>query len=458
MDGPLETRMTENKPATSHRILVVDDEATARSALTELLREEGFEVRSAADGFKALGQLDDWTPDLLLTDVKMPGMDGIELMRAVREKHGDLPVVVMTAFGSVEHAVSAMQQGANDYLTKPLNFPELLIVVRNVLAGFELRRENARLREALENTPDGADLRWIGSSGPSRELVQLVRQVADSDASALIVGEPGTGKEQVARALHAWGRRRSAPFVVFHCASVDATVLEQELFGQDATPGRIHEAAGGTLFFDEIAELPMAIQAKLVTQMQELRATGDVPAVRIVAATSRDLEKAVRDGRFREDLYYRLNVITLRVPTLRQRREDIAELAQHFLVRFARQHRKPIRGFTDRALKVLMAYSWPGNVRQLENCVERAAVLCNGPEIEPRMLPRELMGQRAGRDMPQVPGATLAELERYAILSTLEHVRGSTSRAAEMLGISPRKIQYRLAEYREGAEESESKS
>jgi two-component system response regulator HydG len=233
--------------------------------------------------------------------------------------------------------------------------------------------------------------------------------------------------------------------VVFHCTGLDAAVLQEELFGAG---GRIHEAEGGTLFFDEISELPAAVQGKLFAYIQE-RAGDDANAVRIVAATSKDLEKEVREGRFREDLYYRLNVITLRVPTLRQRRDDIAALAQHFLVRFARQHRKPIRGFSDRALKVLIAYGWPGNVRQLENFVERAAVLCNGPEIEPRQLPRELMGHKRGQDMPQVPGATLAELERYAILKTLEHVRGSTSRAAEMLGISPRKIQYRLSEYRE---------
>jgi two-component system response regulator HydG len=447
------------------RILVVDDDTAARSALTELLRDEGYQVHSAADGYKGLGQLDEWAPDLVITDVKMPGMDGIELMRKIREKLDAVGVVVMTAFGSVENAVEAMQRGADDYLTKPLHFPELLVVVNRVLEHYALRRENERLRDALVHTDEGDDgPTWIGQSKASRELVGLIRQVADSDASVLVVGESGTGKELVARGLHHWGARKAAPFGALRCAGLDERVLEAELFGSvdgalegaPAREGALARADGGTLFLDEVGELPPALQIKLLRFMQDgrferLGASEAEPAdVRIVVATDHDLLENVNRGEFRDDLYYQLNVITLRVPTLRQRWEDLPALAMHFLHKYARQARKPIRGFNDRALGVLLHHDWPGNVRQLEHCVERAVVLCEGREIEPKHLPREIMSQSSPTgEMPLIPGATMAEIEKYAILTTLEHVRGSTSKAAEMLGISPRKIQYRLAEYRE---------
>ncbi len=448
-------------PSSGH-ILVVDDEPAARTALVELLRDEGFTVRAAADGYKALGQLDDWTPDLVITDVKMPGMDGIELMQRVRERFDGLGVVVMTAYGSVENAVTAMQQGADDYLTKPVHFPELLLVVRRVLTHRELCRENERLKNALTSETIAPGLEWIGTSKASRELLSMVRQVADSDASVLVVGESGTGKELVARALHAWSSRAHGPFVAVHCASVSESALEVELFGceKGAVPGataqrdgRLHKAEGGTLLLDEIGDMPLGTQVKLLRLLQDHefeRVGSDQSArvdVRIIAATEKDLEREVREGRFREDLFYRLDVITLRTPPLAQRREDIPALAQHFVDRHARG-RKTIRGFGDRALRVLLNADWPGNVRQLENCIERAVVLCQGPEIEPRHLPREIMQHRTTDEVPPIPGSSMAELERYAILKTLEHVRGSTSKAAEILGISPRKIQYRLAEYR----------
>ncbi len=456
--------MTEQSNVQGASILVVDDEPAARSALVELLREEGFVVRSAADGFKALGQLDDWTPDLIVTDVKMPGMDGIELMKKVRERFEGTGVVVMTAYGSVEHAVSAMQLGADDYLTKPVHFPELLVVVRRVLASYELRRENVRLKTALVGEGIAPGLEWIGQSKQSRELLGLVRQVADSDASVLILGESGTGKELVARALHAWSRRKQAPFVAVHCAALNEGVLESELFGHEkgaftgATArrdGRFLKADGGTLLLDEVGDIPMSTQVKLLRVLQERQfepVGSDTPVsvdVRVIASTHRDLHREVREGRFREDLFYRLNVITLRTPPLAQRREDIPALSMHFLERYASKSRKLIRGFSDRALRVLLSADWPGNVRQLENCIERAVVLCQGHEIEPRHLPRDIMVHaRMGDETPPIPGSSMADIEKFAILKTLEHVRGSTSKAAEILGISPRKIQYRLAEYR----------
>jgi len=456
--------MTELEIPSPGRVLVVDDDASTRTALVELLRGEGFTVRSAADGFKALGQVDDWTPDVLVTDVMMPGMDGVELMRRLRERLEDLGVVVMTAHGTVEKAVEAMRDGADHYFTKPLEFDALLMVVRRVLAAHELRRENVRLRSALTGETIAPGIDWIGQSRASKELLGLVRQVADSDASVLVLGESGTGKELVARALHAWSARRLGPFVAVHCAALNEGVLESELFGHEKgaftgavarRDGRFHKAHGGTLFLDEIGDVPMAVQVKLlrVLQQREVERVGGDQAepvdVRVVAATHKDLRQEVREGRFREDLYYRLDVIGLHTPPLTERREDIPALALHFLERFASRSRKQVRGFSDRALKVLLGADWPGNVRQLENCIERAVVMCQGAEIEPRHLPREIMQREHDEDaMPHVPGASMAEVERYVILKTLEHVRGSTSKAAEILGISPRKIQYRLSEYR----------
>jgi DNA-binding NtrC family response regulator len=456
--------MAEPKISSAGNVLVVDDEPSARGALVDLLRDEGFTVRSAADGFKALGQIDDWTPDLLVTDVNMPGMDGNELMRKIRERVEGIGVIVMTAHGSVEKAVAAMRQGADDYLTKPLNFDELLMVVRRVLESYELRRENARLTTALSGQAIAPGVDWIGQSKVSKELLGLVRQVADSDASVLVLGESGTGKELVARALHVWSQRKKAPFVAVHCAALNEGVLESELFGHEKgaftgaaaqRDGRFHKADGGTLFLDEVGDIPMATQVKLLRVLQERefeRVGGSETVhvdVRVVAATHKDLHREVREGRFREDLFYRLNVISLHTPPLAERRDDIPALARHFVTRYAVRSRKDIRGFSDRALRVLLNADWPGNVRQLENCIESAVVMCQGSEIEPRHLPKEIMQhEHAADEMPHVPGSSMAEIEKYVILKTLEHVRGSTSKAAEILGISPRKIQYRLAEYR----------
>ncbi len=462
--------MSEKKKLPNARILVVDDETAARSALTELLREEGFEVQSAGDGFKALGRLDGWTPDIVITDLKMPGMDGIQLMDKVRERIPDVSVVVMTAFGTVESAVEAIQHGADDYLTKPLHLGQLLVVVERVLEKRALRAETERLRDELARRDraldEGEDVEGlVGRSRAFREMISLVEQVAGSDASVLLIGENGTGKESVAHTLHRLSNRRSGPFVPVHCSSMSDEMLERELFGYEAgafagaaerREGRFVQAKGGTLFLDEVADLPMATQAKLLRALQEgaierIGGTESVPVdVRLVAASDSDLRSEVQSGSFREDLFYRLNVITVRVPTLRERRDDIPLLAMNFLKRHARSNGKTITGFSERALGVLLNFDWPGNITQLENCIERAVVLARSEEIEPRELPRELMiSGRSGDELPQVPGASLRELERYAILKTLEHVGGSTSKAARILGISPRKIQYRLNEYRE---------
>lgn len=461
--------MSDSPKKASARILVVDDETAARSALTELLRDEGYEVQSAGDGFKALGRMDGWTPEIVITDLKMPGMDGIQLMDKARQRVPGVSVVVMTAFGTVESAVEAIQQGADDYLTKPLHLGQLLVVVERVLEHRALRAETERLRDELARREGGDEdtevAGLVGRSRAFRDMTSLVEQVAGSDASVLFVGENGTGKESVAHALHRLSGRSEGPFVPVHCASMSEEMLERELFGYEAgafagaserREGRFVQAQGGTLFLDEVADLPMATQAKILRALQEgaierIGGSESVPVdVRLVAASDRELHEDVQAGSFREDLFYRLNVICVRVPTLRERRDDIPLLAMHFLKRHSRANAKPIDAFTERALGVLLNFDWPGNITQLENCIERAVVLARGEEIEPRELPRELMTTGRSRDsMPTIPGASLRELERFAILKTLEHVGGSTSKAARILGISPRKIQYRLNEYRE---------
>jgi len=445
------------------QILVVDDESSARSGLVELLREEGYEVRGAADAFKALGMVEAAVPDLLITDVHMPGMDGTALMAKVQEAHPEVGVIVMTAYSTVERAVAAMQQGADDYLTKPIRFDELLVVVERLLAHRETARELEQFRKASE--ADKPALGWIGQSKASRDVLDLLRQVAGSPASVLLNGESGTGKELAARALHQASARSEGPFVPVHCAALADGVLESELFGHEkgaftgadtTRDGRFGRAQGGTLFLDEVGEIPLSVQVKLLRVLQERtyeRVGGDQPIdidVRIIAATHRDLQADVKEGRFREDLFYRLNVINVRLPTLRERADDIPLLAMHFLAQHTSRARKQIRGISERSLDAMRSYDWPGNVRQLENCIEHAVALCNDFEIDVRHLPREILGSgRALDEMPIVPGSSMAEVERYVILKTLESVGGSTSKAAKILGVSPRTIQYRMNQYRD---------
>jgi len=443
------------------RILIVDDETTARTTLAELLGDEGYAVDTAVDGFKALAKVEELAPDLVLTDLNMPGMDGLELMRKARARDPELAVVVMTAYGAVDTAVAAMREGAADYLTKPINADELLVVLERALERRRLRAETLQLRERLADHRRAGNL--IGSSAPMRAVVDTVLQVAPSRASVLLVGESGTGKELVAAALHEHSPRARGPFVRLHCAALAESLLESELFGHERgaftgavarRDGRLQQADGGTLFLDEIGEIAPATQVKLLRFLQSRdfeRVGGNQTLsvdVRIVAATNRNLPELVKAGRFREDLFYRLNVVSIELPTLRARAGDVPLLAMHFLVRFARENEKRIGGFTDEAMLRLVKHAWPGNVRELENTVERAVVVARGDAIRP-----EDLGLASGgavdvdRDAPPVPGATLAELERHAILKTLEHTGGSTSRAAEILGISTRTIQYRLNEY-----------
>jgi DNA-binding NtrC family response regulator len=444
------------------RILIVDDEANARAALSEILRDEGYATETAADGFKALGKLEEFSPDVILTDLKMPGLDGIAFMEKAKAAAPGAVFVVMTAFGTIGSAVAAVKKGAENYLTKPLEFEALSAVVERAMEKARLLQETRHLRDRLrERNVFG----HIVSDDPKMQAVlELVAQVGPSKASVLITGESGTGKELIAEAIHAASPRAKQPFVRLHCAALAESLLESELFGHERgaftgafarREGRFKQADGGSLFLDEIGEIPGATQVKLLRFLQEKafeRVGGNETLkvdVRIIAATNRDLKAEIKSGVFREDLFYRLNVVTVELPPLRDRKGDIAPLASFFLRRYAAENGKSLEGFTPSALAHLTAYAWPGNVRELENVIERAVVLCDAKEVEPRHLPPTLLPERERPGPPPIPGSTIADLEKYAILKTLETCGGSTSKAAMLLGISTRKIQYKLHEYGE---------
>ena len=443
------------------RILVVDDEPTARNGLAKLLEQEGYQVDLAGDGVEALASVADNPPALIISDLKMPNMDGMELLKQLHERGVETPTVVATAFGEVSTAVAAMRAGAEDYLTKPIDFDSLLLVVERTLAREELKSEAENLRRQLRARDKEGLEGLLGASAAMQRVYQVVRQVAPARASVLITGESGTGKGEVARALHALSPRASAPFVSLHCAALAESLLESELFGHEKGAftgadkrriGRFEQADGGTLFLDEIGEIPPGTQIKLLRLLQERsfeRVGGNDTIkvdVRVVAATNKNLPEEVRERRFREDLYYRLNVVHLEMPPLRQRGNDTVLLAEHFLRRFARENNRRIDGFSDAARSKLVAHRWPGNVRELENAIERAVVFTEGELVEAEALPFDAAPATI-EGGPRVPGATMAELEKHAILATLDAVGGSTSKAAEMLDISARTIQYRLHEY-----------
>jgi len=442
------------------RVLVVDDEASARTALQSLLTSDGYAVDTAEDGVAALALVSDRAPDVVITDLQMPNMDGMQLLSKLREQSPDLPVVVITSLQDLGTAVGAMRSGAEDYLTKPIDFDALAVTIERCLERRAERIETENLRRQFREREAEGLQGLIGASQAMQKVYRLARQVAPSRATVLITGESGTGKGELARAIHVLGPRAAKPFVTLQCAALAESLLESELFGHEKGSftgadrrriGRFEQAHGGTLFLDEVGEIPPSIQVKLLRVLQERtfeRVGGNEPItvdVRLLAATNRDLTADVEKGRFREDLYYRLNVVHIEMPPLRLRGGDIVTLANHFLRRFAQENHKPIDGFTDKARAKLLASRWPGNVRALENTIERAVVLCEGATVDEDDLPFEATPENA---LPlRIPGSTMAEIERFAILKTLEATEGSTTKAAEILDISVRTIQYRLHEY-----------
>ncbi len=441
------------------RIVVAEDDASARIGLATLLRSEGFDVVLAEDGTAGLACVQETAPDALVTDVHMPGLDGIELLRRAREVDPDLVVVLMTAFADVETAVRAMHEGAEHYVAKPVQVDELVLVLQRALDRRKLRDEATELRGRLKDKLRIDNI--IGSSPAMQEVFDVVEQVSRSKASVLITGESGTGKELIAQAIHENSPRQSAPFVKLHCAALAETLLESELFGHERgaftgaagrREGRFKQADGGTLFLDEIGDISAGIQVKLLRFLQERtfeRVGGNETLkvdVRIITATNRDLPSEAAAGKFRQDLYYRLNVVNIEMPPLRARPSDLLPLATYFLQRFANDNGKHIEGFADDAVARITAYRWPGNVRELENVIERAVVLCDGVRLTAKHLPTGV-GAAATRGGIRVPGSTMDEIERHAILTTLEACGGRTTQAAQMLDISVRKIQYKLHEY-----------
>jgi two-component system NtrC family response regulator/two-component system response regulator HydG len=454
------------------RIVVIDDEVNAAAALETLLREDGYDVARAHDGRSGLALLEKHDPDVVLTDLRMPGMDGIELLAKIKEIRPETMVIVMTAYGTVKTAVKAMKLGAEDYLGKPIDVEELEVVLQKALERKGLLEEARSLRERLEHKYRLDNL--VGESPEMLSVFKTIRQVAPSSASVLLLGESGTGKELFAQALHQHSPRRNRPFVKVACAALPETLLESELFGHEkgsftgavyTRAGRFEAADGGTLFLDEIGDITPTVQVKLLRFLEERefeRVGGNKTFkvdVRIVAATHRDLKRKLDEGSFREDLYYRLNVIEIHIPPLRERPGDIPLLAHHFLRKYADANGKDLKGVSDEVLALLLSHEWPGNVRELENAMERAVVLSDGPTLAPVHFPtlRKGVGEEATRPAGaslgvRIPGSTLADLEREAILRTLEAVGGSTSKAAAILDISARKIQYKLKEYQqEGA-------
>jgi len=451
----------QTKPGSTRRVLIVDDEANARNALAELLADAGYSVSTASDGRTGLLQMEQIDPDVVLTDLKMPGMDGLSLIERGRPLFPHTTFIVMTAFGTIDTAVRAIKLGAESYLTKPLELDAVIAIVDRALERTQLSREAAQLRERFDDRFQFDNI--LGEHPSMQRLMKNVAQVARSRATVLIHGETGTGKELIAAAIHQNSKRKDKPFIRLNCASLSETLLESELFGHERgsftgavgrREGRFEQADGGTLFLDEVSEIPGSVQIKLLRFLQERefeRVGGNETLkvdVRVVAATNRNLKQRVDEGRFREDLYYRLKVVQLDVPPLRVRRSDIPLLAQAFLRKYAKENDRPVQGLTEEALQHLMIYPWPGNVRELENAIERAVVMCEGELIDRDDLPTAAYGDsQNGSVMALIPGITMAELERMAILGTLDAVDGSTARAAEILGISQRKIQYRVKEW-----------
>ena len=443
-------------------VLVVDDDQSHRTILLALINGWGYAAAGADDGTKAVALAREKPFDLILMDVRMAGMGGIEALEAIKAYNPAIPVLIMTAYSNVESAVEAIKAGAYDYLTKPLDFDVLRLTMERALEHVSLKAENRELRERLVSAFDPRDI--IGSSPAMRRLMDMVAMVAPSEATVLVTGESGTGKELIARALHANSSRRGGPLVTVNCAALSETLLESELFGHEKgafsgadkrREGRFMQADKGTVFLDEIGETSAAMQAKLLRAIQEreIQRVGSDRIlrvdVRIVAATNRDLKAEVEAGRFREDLYYRLNVMTLPVPPLRERAEDIPLLAAYFLRRFAEANRKAAKGFTPQAMDLLLKYGWPGNVRELENAVERAVVLMAGDFVTERELPCGVALACAPQE-PQ-PGAgrpaaiqPLEAVEREAILAALEVTGGNKTEAAKQLGITRKTLLAKL--------------
>ena len=457
-----ETTITPS--AVAERVLIVEDDTSARVGLEQLVKSWGFLAESAGDGEEALDKVTSFRPAIVISDLVMPRLDGLGLLRALQAQGADVTTLLLTAQGTVETAVEAMKEGAYDYLTKPVDIQRLKILLDKIVERLETLREVKSLRRQLRE--HGTFGSMIGNSSEMRKIYSVVEQAAPTSASVLITGESGTGKELVAQTIHQLSARAAFPFVAINCAAIPETLLESEIFGHekgaftgaaDRRQGCFELADRGTLFLDEIGEMTPATQVKLLRVLQERRfrrlggRNEQAVDVRVIAATNVDPAEAVAKGKLREDLYYRLNVFALSLPPLRDRKDDLPLLVQAFVTEFNTRNQKAIAGVDQQAMRMVEQYNWPGNVRELRNVVERATILAPGPFIEPKHLPPTLLNEPLPQHQPQValaPGTTVEEAERRLIMMTLEHTRDNKTRAAEILGISLKTLHNKLNKLR----------
>lgn len=439
------------------RILIVDDEAIMRDSLNDWLMEDGYEPVAVEDGQKAIEIVRSQPFNVVLCDLKMPGMDGIETMQKIKEINKDLPVIIITAYATVNTAVESMKQGAYDYIVKPFDPEEVSHLIRKIISHQQLLQENILLRQELKRVYHFRDI--VGKNYKMQEIFELIRTVADSDASVLILGESGTGKELIARAIHYSSRRAEKPFVSVSCSALPESLLESELFGYEKgaftgavrdKPGRFEEANQGTLFLDEVGEMKPETQLHLLRVLQEreirrLGGTGVIKVdVRIIAATNKDLERAVKEGSFREDLYYRLNVVTIQLPPLREREDDIPLLAERFLMKYNIKNNKNLEGISPKAIALLVQYHWPGNVRELENVIERAVVITKHRVIQIEDLPPHIQSFQESKG---IQPRKLKEVEKEHIQHTLEENKWNISKASKVLGIDRSTLYKKIRQY-----------
>ncbi len=449
-------------------ILVVDDEKNIRMGLSEAIRDDGFEVLEAENGKEAWSLINRNNVDLVLTDLRMPEMTGEELIKKIRSSFVNLPIIVLTGHGTIENAVEIMKYGGIDFYTKPIDTDKLLLVIRKSIRNTVLEEQNRALSKELEKLRKTQKYpSIIGSSDKIEKLMETVKMVAPTKTTVLIEGESGTGKELIADALHAYSNRSDKPFVKVNCASLSSSLLESELFGHEKgaftgavkeTRGRFELASGGTIFLDEIGEIDESTQIKLlrVLENREITRVGGektIPVdVRVICATNKDLKKRVEEGLFREDFYFRLAVVTLSVPPLRERKEDIELLSLYYMKKFSEENGKKIDGLSLSARKALYSYQWPGNIRELRNAMESGVVLCKGRTIELEDLPSQLRdaGGEAESTLTLTLPVTLSDAEKKIIIETLSYCRGNKSRASEMLDIGRKTLHRKLSEWKMG--------
>ena len=443
------------------RILIVDDEESTRELFAELLQRWGYDVDQTSDGHGALKLAAETHPDVIISDLVMPKLDGLALVRALREEQPDTPVVIITGKGTIDAAVEAVREGVFDFVEKPLDPARLKVILTRALEKKQTLHEMQVLRRRLGQVDAGVGL--VGSSPPMRKTMELVEKVAPSKASVVITGQSGTGKEMIARAIHQLSPRRDKPFIAINCSAIPSSLIESEMFGHERGAftgadqrrlGAWELADGGTLFLDEVGEIPVELQAKFLRVIEEerLRRLGGKNEisldVRVVCATNRDLKEEIKAQRFREDLYFRLNVFHINLAPLKERRDDIPMLVQHFIDKFSKEGGKKLQGLSGAAMKMLSDYAWPGNIRELRNTLERAVILCGTGLIEPEHLPSELAGGGGESAYLKLPyGLPLREVEKEYILATLGRLQNNKARTAQALGISEKTLYNKLYRY-----------